>query len=54
MYSKLVNERGYYKKISEKKIIVFKMKDNYIDYYKHLKQDYLMIFEGINTNKFTL
>jgi len=49
-----VNERGYSKKITEKKIVVFKRKDNYVDYYKRLKQDCMMIFEGINTNKFTI
>lgn len=54
IYVKLISERCFYKKVAENKIVVFKRRDNYLEYYNLLKLDYMMIFEGISTTKFTV
>ena len=54
LYIKLVNERGYFKKVAENKIVIFKRRDKYLDYYKNLKSNLMMLYEGINKNSFIL
>ena len=39
--------------MSENKIIVFKKKENYLEYYKMLNYDLIRLYEGIDIDKFT-